>query len=61
MNLCDIVNRISPGRKSQDEIVVCSSGGMPIEDVAWGYECYRKAAELGIGTKLNLWNEPFMK
>jgi ornithine cyclodeaminase len=61
LNLCDIVNGITPGRKSHDEIVMCSSGGMPIEDVAWGYDCYKKAVELGIGTKLNLWDEPFMK
>ncbi|MBP5385398.1 MAG: ornithine cyclodeaminase [Lachnospiraceae bacterium] len=61
LNLCDIVNGLAPGRRSPEEIVMCSSGGMPIEDVAWGYECYRKAVELGIGTKLNLWNEPFMK
>ena len=61
LNLCDIVNGITPGRKTHDEIVMCCSGGMPIEDVAWGYDCYKKAVELGIGTKLNLWDEPFMK
>ncbi len=61
LNLCDIVNGITPGRKSPDEIVLCSSGGMPIEDVAWGYDCYKKAVELGIGTGLNLWNEPYLK
>ncbi len=60
-NLCDIVNGIVPGRTSKDEIVMCSSGGMPIEDVAWGYDCYMKAKELSIGTELNLWKEPFMK
>ena len=61
INLCDIVNGISQGRTSKDEIVLCSSGGMPIEDVAWGYDCYRKAVENGIGTKLNLWDEPYMR
>lgn len=61
LNLCDIVNGITPGRKSHDEIVMCSSGGMPIEDIAWGYDCYQKALKLGIGTKLNLWDEPFLK
>ncbi len=61
INLCDIVNGISQGRTSKDEIVLCSSGGMPIEDVAWGYDCYRKAVEKGIGTKLNLWDEPYMR
>jgi len=61
LNLCDIVNGITPGRTSEDEIVMCSSGGMPIEDVGWGYDCYMKAATQGIGTKLNLWDEPFMR
>ena len=59
LNLCDIVNGISDGRTSDDEIVMCSIGGMPIEDLAWGYECYKKAEEKGIGTKLNLWDEPY--
>ena len=61
LNLCDIVNNITPGRKTHDEIVMCSSGGMPIEDVAWGYDCYMKAIEEGIGTTLNLWDKPYLK
>lgn len=61
LNLCDIVNNITPGRKTHDEIVMCSSGGMPIEDVAWGYDCYMKALEEGIGTTLNLWDKPYLK
>ena len=61
LNLCDIVNGITPGRKTHDEIVLCSSGGMPIEDIAWGYDCYKKALKLGIGTKLNLWDEPYLR
>lgn len=60
INLCDIVNGISKGRTSHDEIVMCSIGGMPLEDLSWGYDCYRKARELGIGQTLNLWNEPYM-
>ena len=61
INLCDIVNGISNGRSSKDEIIMCSIGGMPLEDISWGYECYKKANEIGIGTKLNLWDEPYMK
>jgi ornithine cyclodeaminase len=33
---------------------------MPVEDVAWGCSVYRKAKELGIGVKLNLWDKPEM-
>ncbi|MCI6859492.1 MAG: tyramine oxidase subunit B [Eubacterium sp.] len=61
LNLCDIVNGISPGRTSDDEIIMCSIGGMPIEDIAWGYECYEMARKQGIGTMLNLWDEPYLK
>lgn len=61
INICDIVNGKSEGRKSDDEIVMCSIGGMPLEDLSWGFECYEKAKELGIGTELKLWDEPYMK
>ena len=61
VNLCDIVNGKAEGRKDPDEIVMCSIGGMPLEDLSWGYDCYQKALEKGIGTKLNLWDEPYMK
>lgn len=61
INLCDIVNGTDRGRASEDEIVMCSIGGMPLEDLSWGFDCYRKALEKGIGTKLNLWDEPYMK
>lgn len=61
INISDIVNGTSKGRENKDEIVMCSIGGMPLEDLSWGYDCYQKALELGIGTKLNLWNEPYMK
>ena len=61
INLCDIVNGKSEGRTSQDEIVMCSIGGMPLEDLSWGYDCYQKAMKKGLGTSLNLWDAPYMK
>ena len=33
-------------------------GGMSLEDVAWGYECYQNALKNNIGVKLNLWDTP---
>lgn len=48
------------GRESDDEIIMVSVGGMPILDVGWGYECYCKAKEKGIGTTLNLWEKPYL-
>lgn len=46
------------GRENEDQIVIYAVGGMPIEDVAWGADCYHMAVEKNIGMKLNLWNEP---
>jgi ornithine cyclodeaminase len=37
---------------------VFSVGGMPIEDIAWGSEVYRKAKEKGLGVELPLWDVP---
>ncbi len=48
------------GRDSDDQIIVYSVGGMPVEDVAWGKVCYENAVKMGLGTKLNLWNKPDM-
>ena len=61
INLCDIVNGQSDGRKDHEEIVMCSIGGMPLEDLSWGYDCYQRAMEKGLGTSLNLWDAPYMK
>lgn len=57
-NLADVINGKAQGRKSEDEIILVSIEGMPIQDVAWGYECYHQALKKEIGTKLNLWDEP---
>lgn len=46
------------GRDNEEQIVLYSVGGMPIQDVAWGYDCYQKAIEKNIGTTLKLWDEP---
>lgn len=59
-DLGDIIYGKRPGRVSEDQIFVYSVGGMPVEDVAWGKICYERALELGIGTKLRLWDEPDM-
>ncbi|GHG94788.1 tyramine oxidase subunit B [Pseudodonghicola xiamenensis] len=56
-----IVAGAAPGRRSDDEIVLMSVGGMPVEDVAWGTVIYRNAIEKGIGVKLNLWKEPALR
>lgn len=57
-NIGDVVSGVKPGRTSDDEIIVYSVGGMPVEDVAWGKIIYENAKKLGIGTLLNLWETP---
>lgn len=59
-NLGDIVSGKKPGRKSDEEKVLFGMGGMPVYDVAWSYDIYKKASEMGIGTKLNVWDTPYL-
>lgn len=49
------------GRKNDEEIIIMSVGGMPVEDVAWATVVYRNAIEQGIGIKLNLWDTPVLR
>ena len=46
------------GRENEDQIIIYAVGGMPIEDVAWGFDCYHNARKNHIGTELLLWDEP---
>ena len=55
-----ILNGKLPGKESDDQIVLYSVGGMPVEDVAWGKEVYDYAKANGIGTELKLWDEPYL-
>lgn len=59
-NIGAIVAGKAPGRASDDQIIIYSIGGMPVEDVAWGKTVYEHAMEKGIGTKLNLWEKPYL-
>ena len=60
IDITDIIEKRHPGRTSDDEIIVYSVGGMPVEDIAWGGTVYRNAVKLGIGIKLLLWDKPEM-
>lgn len=55
-DLGEIICGEKTGRDYEDQIILYAVGGMPIEDVAWGYDVYKNATEMGLGTKLNLWN-----
>lgn len=60
-DLSAIVAGAAPARTSDDEIIMLSVGGMAVEDVAWGTQVYRRALAQGIGTSLNLWEQPALK
>ena len=57
-DLAQIISGEAPARNNDDEIIILSVGGLPIEDVAWATVVYRNAIEKGIGVKLNLWDTP---
>ena len=48
---------LDKGRESHDDVLTFITGGMAVLDVGWGYEIYSRAKKMGIGTKLNLWEE----
>ena len=60
-DLGEIIAGDAPGRVNDEEIIMMSVGGMPVEDVAWATMVYRNAIEKGIGVPLNLWDEPVLR
>ncbi|MHA4968388.1 tyramine oxidase subunit B [Pseudomonas extremorientalis] len=56
-----IIAGAAPGRRTDEEIIIMSVGGMPVEDVAWGTVVYRNAIRRGIGVSLNLWETPVLR
>ena len=48
------------GGTPSEQVIIYSIGGMPVEDVAWGKTVYENAIKMEIGTKLNLWEEPYL-
>lgn len=60
IDITDIITGKHPGRESDEDIIVYSVGGMPVEDIAWGDTVYKNALEKGIGIKLPLWDVPEM-
>ena len=60
IDISDIITGKHVGRESDDEIIIFSVGGMPVEDIAWGHEVYKNALAKGIGVTLPLWDKPDM-
>ena len=60
IDIGDVLNGEAAGRDNDEQIVIFSVGGMPVEDVAWGKVVYDNARKMGLGVSLNLWQEPKM-
>lgn len=56
----DIITGKKPGRQSEDEVIICMTGGLPTEDVAWAYRVYQNALKKNIGTILPLWQSSYL-
>lgn len=54
-----VINGNAPGRQRPDETIFFSALGMGIHDLMVGYTVYKRAKEMGIGTKLKLWDKPY--
>lgn len=59
-DISQVIVGLAAGRNDDDEIIIMSVGGMPVEDVAWATVIYRNAIKQGIGVKLNLWDAPVL-
>lgn len=57
-SLGDVVSGKLPGRKKDEEKVLFVTGGLPVEDVAWGYAVYKEALAKKIGQTLKFWDAP---
>lgn len=54
----DVLEHPELSRQSDEDVFIFLTGGMGVEDVAWGYDVYQEALRLGIGQKLSLWDKP---
>lgn len=58
--IADVATGKIPARRNNEEIILYSVGGMPIEDVAWATDLYRSAEQQDLGQVLNLWQTPVL-
>jgi ornithine cyclodeaminase len=55
----NIVNNGLVARESDEQRTVYITGGMGIEDTAWGFAIYQQAKSQGLGQKLKMWDKPY--
>jgi len=59
LNLYDIVVGRKKGRINEKEKILFLCGGLPMEDLTWGFKIYKNALKKKIGNKLLLWEKPY--
>jgi len=57
IDLFEILRDRNKGRIDDKEKIIYINGGLPMEDLAWGYKIYKKALEKNIGQQLYLWKK----
>jgi len=57
LDLHEIIVGRKNGRNNNKEKIIFISGGLPMEDLAWGYTIYKNALKKNIGQKLILWKK----
>ncbi len=57
VSLSDVVVGKKPARESEGDRIIFISGGLPAEDVTWGYTLYEEAMKQGLGQTLTLWDK----
>lgn len=61
VSLGDVMESPTKGRRNDEEKILFFTGGMAVEDIAFGFDVYSNALSLGIGQWLKLWDEPYLK
>lgn len=61
VSLGDIVCGKAKGRKSDDEIIMFLTGGMPVHDLGWGKVLYDNAVRKGLGTEFVFFEEAYWR
>jgi ornithine cyclodeaminase len=61
VSLGEIVCGKTKGRKSDDEIIMFLTGGMPLHDIAWGKTLYDNAVKKGLGAEFTFFGEAHWK
>jgi ornithine cyclodeaminase/alanine dehydrogenase-like protein (mu-crystallin family) len=59
LEMGQIVNNDQVEKENAKQRTVYITGGMGIEDTAWGHAIYDQAKSKGLGQKLRLWDKPY--